>query len=163
MGSLGVRFIARSFSSHQSNVPKDNMSLLKESVASFREATKGQHRAASPPSVMNEILHDSKVQGVAVLAAGSAGTVAYKRKEVKQMVEKVPAAAKAAKEFVGQNPALSLGAAVVVGMGCVGYALYSWWTGGRGEEDQGEGPEHTRSVSQDSDRTRFAIDNATVL
>jgi hypothetical protein len=91
--------------------------------------------------MMNEILHDSKVQGVAAFAAVSAGTVAYKKKEVKQMVAKVPAAAKAAKGFVGQNPAVSLGVAVVVSMGCAGYALYLWWAGDGGE-DQGEGPEH---------------------
>jgi len=123
------------------------MSLLNESVASFREATKGQHRVAPPPSMMDDIFHDSRVQGVAVLAAGSvvgsAGTIAYKRKEVKQVVDKVPAAAKAAKEFVGQNPAVSLAAAAVVGVGYVGYALYSWWTGDGEERNMGEEADRT--------------------
>ena len=97
--------------------------------------------------MMDDIFHDSRVQGVAVLAAGSvvgsAGTIAYKRKEVKQVVDKVPAAAKAAKEFVGQNPAVSLAAAAVVGVGYVGYALYSWWTGDGEERNMGEEADRT--------------------
>jgi len=124
------------------------MSLSDESISSFRDATKGHHRAAPPPpSMMDDILHDSRVQGVAVLAAGGvvgkAGTIAYKKKEVKQVVDKVPAAAKAAKEFVGQNPAVSLAAAAVVGVGCAWYALYSWWTGCGEGGDKSEEPDHT--------------------
>jgi hypothetical protein len=140
------------------------MSLPEESVASFKEATRGQHRAAQPPSMMEEIVRGPSVQGVAVLGVGSVGTVAYKkRKEVRNMVSKVPAAAKVVKEFAGENP-VSLGAAsaVVVGIGCAGYALYSWWTGSEGEGDQGKEPDQTRLICHGTDEAGVTTGNQTV-